>query len=102
MADIICARCGEPWEGRLHASSMEMEIDQFENLVNGKSCPCCGPEPILEALKERYLSKAPVALEAWRQSIDRASEGETFFAMDKEMPDNHFIVLLSGRVLANT
>ena len=42
--DIHCAKCGEPWDstGGLHHSHSDMTWWEYEQLVQGLGCPCCG------------------------------------------------------------
>jgi hypothetical protein len=82
MADIICARCGEPWDstGGLHPSHSDMEVEDYNDLLQGAGCPCCRSNLRVAAdihgcsMDEAAYSEENV--DAWRASIERVSEGE--------------------------
>ena len=40
MGDIICAKCGEPWDyyGLKHG---DVEMHEVRPILNGEGCPCC-------------------------------------------------------------
>lgn len=40
MGDVICRRCGEPWDyyGARHG---DMTKEEYEDMMKGKGCPCC-------------------------------------------------------------
>ncbi len=38
--DILCTRCGEPWD--LSSLTDDMTLKQAEYFKAGKGCPCCG------------------------------------------------------------
>jgi len=40
MGDIICRRCGEPWDswGVFHGDLTKEEV---KKLLKGEGCPCC-------------------------------------------------------------
>lgn len=48
MADVYCAKCGEPWDYRgipRHKSDDgDMEFEEAERFRKGEGCPCCGFE----------------------------------------------------------
>ena len=45
--DILCTRCGEPWD--VFSLVDDMTPEEAENLKAGKGCPCCtGKEPCQE------------------------------------------------------
>ena len=84
MSDIICARCGEPWDstGGIHHSHSDLNVIQYEVLLEGRGCPCCHGDPqhfvdidhatvieISDEERKRWV-------EQWRKSVERLSEGD--------------------------
>jgi len=41
MADIKCARCGEPWDA-YGVRNGDMEKNEAARFLKGEGCPCCG------------------------------------------------------------
>lgn len=74
MADIICARCGEPWDTGhgLHWQNSDLEEGDYNNLISGFGCPCCESK-----LSEFEYTEAEIAenIEAWQRSIEYFDEG---------------------------
>ena len=83
MSDIICARCGEPWDstGGIHYSHSDLSASQYELLLEGRGCPCCHGDPqhfvdidhmtvdeITDEQRQEWI-------EQWRRSVERLSEG---------------------------
>jgi hypothetical protein len=46
MADVYCAKCGEPWDyhgiPRHQSDDGDMTYEEAEKFRHGKGCPCCG------------------------------------------------------------
>ena len=78
MADIICARCGEPWDctGGLHHSHTDLCEEDFEALLHGGGCPSCTSN--LQGLADDPNDAAydPENITRWQRSVERLSEGE--------------------------
>ena len=53
MTDIICARCGEPWE----AYYVYHEMAEWEKwaFTHGKGCPSCVDEEVEEEHGEEFM-----------------------------------------------
>lgn len=82
MSDIICARCGEPWDstGGLHYSNSDLDKESYQELLQGICCPCCDCE------KPKLTDSQ---IEAWQTSIERLSDGmpEFEYRIDNKRPD---------------
>ena len=54
--DILCTRCGEPWD--ISSLVMDMLPEEADKLKAGKGCPCCySKEPCLKDLNCDECSK---------------------------------------------
>ena len=42
MGDIICAKCGEPWDAYGLAVNDATTADEGRRIKAGEGCPCCG------------------------------------------------------------
>lgn len=86
MSDIICARCGEPWDstGGLHYTHSDLEEDDYQGLLEGAGCPCCRAN----LRQDEALAYDPEIVEAWRRSVERLAEGvdEFMFATYEKEP----------------
>lgn len=40
MSDILCAKCGEPWD-LYGVNHVDMKPDEAKKFLAGKGCPCC-------------------------------------------------------------
>lgn len=44
--DILCKRCGEPWDSYGATSGSDMTRWEYQRMKKGEGCPCCaGKEP---------------------------------------------------------
>ena len=43
MSDLLCQRCGEPWD--LYYVTHEMTDEERKDFHAGKGCPCCCKTP---------------------------------------------------------
>lgn len=83
MSDIICARCGEPWDstGGLNWSHSDLSYRQYQLLLEGRGCPCCHGDPqhladidhmtVIEITDEHRQEW----IQRWRRSVEHLSEG---------------------------
>lgn len=74
MADLICARCGEPWDctGGLHFTHTDMTEEDFKLLLSGAGCMCCRENLGDENNPDQW---SPVTIMKWQQSVEHLSEG---------------------------
>jgi len=72
VSQIICARCGEPWDstGGLHFTHSDLVEADYDRLLAGSGCLCCR-ENIAGGSEEYAFIKE------WQHSIERMSEGVT-------------------------
>jgi len=84
MSNIICARCGEPWDctGGLHHSHTDLNVIQYEVLLEGRGCPVCHGDPqhfvdidgmTVDEINDEDRKEW---IKQWRESIERLSEGQ--------------------------
>lgn len=75
VANLICARCGEPWDctGGLHFTHTDMVEQDFKALLAGSGCLCCRENLGDENNPEQWSDTKIVA---WQESVEALSEGQ--------------------------
>lgn len=71
MTDLICRKCGEPWDstGGLHYSHSDLSWWEYAQLVRGVGCPCCEGEP---------KGDTDTNYTRWYKSVEQLSEGQVW------------------------